>query len=399
LFATFSNCGCRAIAPGEASAVMAAAIAATIQMDITPVRVDFVQNGFCMDVWRSGWRNLEMEFGNIMKRNRNGISDMGRTLGFLSILLVSLSLFGGADGFAAGRAGSLTIEEISPGNYVHYGVHDDRSPDNLGDNANIGFIVGDRCVMVIDTGGSLPVGQALLKAVREVTDKPVCHVVLSHVHPDHIFGAAAFLDVSPEAQSGINIDVIGHENLPRQLAARGAFYQKALARDLGDIAAGSDIVMPTRTIAAGQVLTVDLGNREVEIKAWPPAHTDHDLSVFDRSTSTLWLADLLFVDHTPVLDSNITGFLDVMKLLRAAEVNHYVPGHGRSDSPWPAVMDPQQAYFELILVETRQAIRDNVRLMDAVNQVAASEAPNWVNFETYHRRNVTTAYTELEWEQ
>jgi len=89
----------------------------------------------------------------------------------------------------------------------------------------------------------------------------------------------------------------------------------------------------------------------------------------------------------------------VMERLRATEVNHYVPGHGRSSKPWPAVMDPQRAYFELILVETRQAIRDNVRLMDAVNQVAVSDAPNWVNFETYHRRNVTTAYTELEWEQ
>ncbi len=334
-----------------------------------------------------------------MNRNRNGISDMGPMLRFLSILLFSLAALQCADSFARAPAGSFAIEEISPGNFVHYGVHDERSPDNLGDNANIGFIVGDRCVMVIDTGGSLPVGEALLEALRDVTDKPVCYVVLSHVHPDHIFGAAAFLENSTKTQAGIDVSVIGHENLPRQLAARGAFYQKALERDLGGLAAGSDIVMPTTTVAAGQVLAVDLGNREIEIKAWTPAHTDHDLSVFDRSTATLWLADLLFVDHTPVLDSNITGFLDVMKLLRATEVRHYVPGHGRSDRPWPAVMDPQQAYFELILVGTRQAIRDNVRLMDAVNQVAVSEAPNWVNFDTYHRRNVTTAYTELEWEQ
>jgi hypothetical protein len=53
----------------------------------------------------------------------------------------------------------------------------------------------------------------------------------------------------------------------------------------------------------------------------------------------------------------------------------------------------------VILIETRRAIRDNVRLMDAVNQIGYSQADNWVNFEAYHRRNVTTAYTELEWEQ
>jgi quinoprotein relay system zinc metallohydrolase 2 len=314
---------------------------------------------------------------------------------FLLLLLVSLAAVSGIGGRAMAQGDTFTIEQIAPGNYVHYGVHDARSPDNLGDNANIGFVVGDRCVLVIDTGGSLPVGRALLRALREVTDKPICYVVISHVHPDHIFGAAAFMEGSMD----IRPQIIGHENLPRQLAARGAFYRKALERDLGELAAGSDVVMPTTTIAAGQTMTVDLGNREVEIRAWAPAHTDHDLSVFDRSTSTLWLADLLFVEHTPVLDSNITGFLGVMKLLRATAVSHYVPGHGRSAMPWPAVMDPQQAYFELILTETRQAIRDNVRLMDAVNQVAVSEAQNWVNFETYHRRNVTTAYTELEWEQ
>ncbi|NIO41780.1 MAG: quinoprotein relay system zinc metallohydrolase 2, partial [Burkholderiales bacterium] len=279
---------------------------------------------------------------------------------------------------------------IAPGNYVHYGMHAPRSRQNLGDNANIGFIVGDRCVLIVDTGGSAPVGFALLKALREVTDKPICYVVLSHVHPDHIFGISAFTEDNPV--------IIGHENLPRQLAARSGFFRKALERDLGELAQGSDVSMPNRTIAAGEVITVDLGDRRVDIQAWPPAHTDHDLSVFDHSTSTLWLGDLLFVEHTPVLDSNITGFLDVMRVLRGHEARHYVPGHGRSNAPWPTVMDPQQRYFEVILEETRRAIRDNVGLMDAVNKVGISESGKWANFDTYHRRNVTTAYTELEWE-
>jgi len=319
------------------------------------------------------------------------LCEICRSMKLRSMMVASLVVFACVAGQAQAQSGALTMERIAPGNFVHYGVHDARSKDNLGDNANIGFIVGARCVLVFDGGGSLPVGQALFRALREVTDKPVCYVVISHVHPDHIFGVAALLADNPV--------IIGHENLPRQLAARGKFYLAALQRDLGDLADGSEIVMPTVTIAAGETMTVDLGNRLVDIRAWPPAHTDHDLSAFDRTTSTLWLADLLFVEHTPVLDSNITGFLSVMKTLRTTEVDHYVPGHGRSTAPWPAVMDPQQQYFELILDETRQAIKDNVRLMDAVNLVGVSEATKWVNFDTYHRRNVTTAYTELEWEQ
>jgi len=312
--------------------------------------------------------------------------------GFVSILVLILaSLFCVLPVRPAlAQSDVFKIEEISSGNFVHYGSHAERSPQNLGDNANVGFIVGDECVLVFDSGGSFAVGQGLRAAIRRVTNKPICYVIISHVHPDHFFGTAAFLDDQPE--------IIGHQNLPRQFAARGRHYEMTLARDLGDVAQGSKVVMPTKTLAAGTSMTVDLGGREIEIRAWAPAHTDDDLSVLDLSTSTLWLGDLLFVDHTPVLDSNITGFLSVMQELRNLDVRHYVPGHGRSDAQWPAVMNPQQRYFELILIETRQAIRDNVRLMDAVNQIGYSQEQNWVNFETYHRRNVTTAYTELEWE-
>ncbi|HUF21753.1 MAG TPA: MBL fold metallo-hydrolase, partial [Burkholderiales bacterium] len=188
------------------------------------------------------------------------------------------------------------------------------------------------------------------------------------------------------------------ENLPRQLAARARPYISALQRDLGGLAAGSHIVQPTHTVKAGEVLELDLGGRVVSVRAWRPAHTDNDLTVYDRNTGTLWLGDLLFVEHTPVLDSNITGFLSVMEELRGMQVRRFVPGHGHTDAAWPVALDPQQRYFEVILRETRDAICNRVSLMDAVNQVGHSEQGNWLHFETYHRRNVTTAYTELEWE-
>jgi quinoprotein relay system zinc metallohydrolase 2 len=285
-------------------------------------------------------------------------------------------------------AEALEMVELAPGNFVHYGVHEDRSPRNLGDNANIGFIVGERCV--VDTGGSYAVGRALREAIRKRTERPVCYVVITHVHPDHFFGAAAFLDDQPE--------FLAHENLPRQLAGRARPYLNSLQRDLGDLAQGSEIVQPTRTIATGETLTVDLGGRSVEIKAWEPGHTDDDLTVFDPQTRTLWLGDLLFIEHTPVLDSNITGFLAVMAQLRSIDAAHYVAGHGRSDASWPRPLDSQERYFRTILVETRAAIRRGDTLMDAVHTIGVSEADRWLNFDTYHRRNVTTAWTELEWE-
>ena len=170
---------------------------------------------------------------------------------------------------------------------------------NFGDVANLGFVVGARCVAVIDTGGTFAVGRALRRAIQRVATVPVCYVINTHVHPDHVFGNAAFTDDHPQ--------FIGHVRLADAMRRRGPNYLNALQRDLGEAGQQSAIVLPTRSVATTEEL--DLGGRILSLRAWPTAHTDTDLTVFDESSRTLWLGDLLFVGHVPVLDGNLRGFL------------------------------------------------------------------------------------------
>jgi quinoprotein relay system zinc metallohydrolase 2 len=280
----------------------------------------------------------------------------------------------------------FALENPAPGVYVHYGQQAEMTPANFGDVANLGFIAGARCVAVIDTGGTFAVGRALRQAIRRVTPVPVCYVINTHVHPDHVFGNAAFADDHPE--------FIGHAHLADAMRSRGSNYLNALRRDLGDVAQQSVIVMPTRGIA--HIEELDLGSRILILRAWPTAHTDTDLTVFDTASRTLWLGDLGFVGHVPVLDGNLRGFLAALEELRAVRADRAIPGHGRAPA-WPDAIAPEQRYLSNLLVDVRAAIKAKRTLSETLATVDEGRG-QWLLFDQFHRRNVTAAYAELEWE-
>jgi quinoprotein relay system zinc metallohydrolase 2 len=282
----------------------------------------------------------------------------------------------------------LAMTEIAAGIFVHNGVHEEASSANEDAIANIGFIAGADAVAVIDPGGSFEEGAALRAAVRVRTDRPIRYVILTHVHPDHIFGAAAFRDDQPE--------FVGHAKLPGALAQRGDYYLRRLRGALGDEARGSEIVPPTLLVAGR--LDLDLGGRHLLVRAHGPAHTDNDLTVFDESTRTFWLADLLFVDRVPVIDGSIVGWLKELGELTALAADRAVPGHGPVFVPWPDAADPERRYLETVERETRAAIKAGIGIADAYRDVAKSERGRWLLFDDYHTRNVTASYKELEWE-
>jgi quinoprotein relay system zinc metallohydrolase 2 len=273
----------------------------------------------------------------------------------------------------------FALSEIADGVFAFRGKNELVTPGNEGAICNLGLVVGDEAAAVIDSGGSLVEAQAFIAAIKEVTPKPVRFLINTHMHPDHIFGNAAFRDVGAT--------VIGHKNLPRALEARGAFYLQM---------EGIDIVPPAQLVA--DHFELDLGGRVLDLRAWKAAHTDNDLTVFDVRTRTLFAGDLVFIEHLPTLDGSLLGWIRQMDALAAIDARRVVPGHGPVAADWPEALEAQRRYFEVLAGDIRQAIADGRPLAETVKTAGQSEASNWALFDEYNERNATAAYAELEWE-
>lgn len=284
---------------------------------------------------------------------------------------------------------ALSMTEVATGVFVHRGAIAEPDMDNRGDVSNLGFVIGETSVAVIDSGTARWMGEGTWRAIRAETDKPVSHVILTHMHPDHVFGASVFTDAGAQA--------VGHADLPRALIDRQANYLESLGRLMGaETLLGTEVTRLDQFVEG--MAEIDLGGRVLQLETWPTAHTGTDLTVLDMGSRVLFAGDLVFDLHTPALDGSLLGWRAVMAELAERDVAGVVPGHGGPLLDWPVGAADMVRYLAVLEQDTRQALDAGARLGDAVEVIGQEEAAHWHLFEAYNPRNATVAFTELEWE-
>jgi quinoprotein relay system zinc metallohydrolase 2 len=299
-----------------------------------------------------------------------------------------------AGGFFAAATGRLPafagaaaeVVEVAPGLFVRVGLHEVATAANKNAICNIGFVVGRESVAVIDPGGSLADGRALREAIRARTALPIRYVIVTHIHPDHILGSPAFAEDHPE--------FIGHTSLPQMIAERGEFYRKGMHDLMGD--EGGAAIKLDRTVST--TATIDLGGRQLELRAHARGHSGSDLTVMDQSTGTLWAADILFVTRIPSVDGSLRGWLKQIAEIKQIKAARAVPGHGPASVPWPDAAADEERYLETLAADVRAVLKRGGDIEEAAKVAAQSERGRWLLFDDYNAHNAAQAVHELEWE-
>ena len=185
---------------------------------------------------------------------------------------------------------------------------------------NIGVVLGDGEVLLVDTRSTHAQAREILADLRELTAAPVTVVVDTHGHFDHAFGNHVFLPAT----------IWGHERCVTFMARTGEARRAAIADEEPEIAADLAEVLidpPDQTFA--ETAFVEIGGRRVELRHLGLGHTDHDIVVNVPDAGVLFAGDLLENGAVPFFgDAYPLDWPETA--LRVAElvVGVVVPGHG-----------------------------------------------------------------------
>jgi glyoxylase-like metal-dependent hydrolase (beta-lactamase superfamily II) len=281
----------------------------------------------------------------------------------------------------------MEFRPVAPGIYVFIGETGARTYENEGMNANSGFIVTDAGVLVVDSGSTWKVAEAIHAAIRRVTNQPVTYVVNTGGQDHRWFGNGYF-----RAQGA---EILAAAAAIDDMSTRGVAQLQALAGELKDRVVGTEVVLPTRTFAQAEVLT--LGGREIHVLHFGGGHTSGDSVVWLPADGVLFAGDLVYVDRLlGVLPfSNATAWLASFEAMERLKPRIIVPGHG-AVCDLPKAQRDTRDYLRLLVDHMRRSVDAMVDLQEAIDTLDQSAFRHLANYDALKGGNASRVYLEME---
>ncbi len=259
---------------------------------------------------------------------------------------------------------------------------------------NTGIIIGDDAVMVIDTQATPVMAQDVIRRIREVTDKPIKYVLLSHYHAVRVLGASAY---------GAE-HIIASEDTRDLIVERGQFDKDSeigrfprLFQNVESVPEG--LTWPTMTF--NKKMTLWLGKLEVQILQLGRGHTKGDTVAWLPAEKILFSGDLVEFGATPYAgDAYFKDWPQTLDNLAALKPEKLVPGRGAALQT-PAQVQEGLAGTRAFISDLYESVKDSAakgedlrKVYEATFAKLQPKYGNWVIFNHCMPFDVTRAYDE-----
>jgi glyoxylase-like metal-dependent hydrolase (beta-lactamase superfamily II) len=280
---------------------------------------------------------------------------------------------------------NVSFEELGPGLYGYTAEGD----------PNSGVVIGDESVLVVDAQATPQMAQDVLARIRQVTDKPVKHVVLSHYHAVRVLGASAYTEAEIIA-SDVTRDLIverGRQDMDSEI---GRFPRLFRGKESIPGLTWPDLVFHKR-------ITLWLGSREVQIIHIGRSHTAGDTVVWLPKEKVLFAGDTVEFGATPYCgDAHFTDWPSTLAAIRALGAERLVPGRGRSligRAEVDEAIDGTDAFTSDLFAIAKAGVAKRATLKQVYDEAMAALRPkygHWVIFEHCMPFDVSRAYDEAQ---
>jgi quinoprotein relay system zinc metallohydrolase 1 len=241
---------------------------------------------------------------------------------------------------------------VADGIWMVRGADAPIEPANGGAIANIAIIDTPAGTVLCDCGPSLRYGLALKAAAEALTAKPVVRVYITHLHPDHGLGLAAFDPAIAAALPGTI----------SALQAQGQGFSDAMYRILGDWMRGTDILLPRVALSGGEE---DWGGRKIRLLPLA-GHSGADLALVDERTGLMIAGDLVFHDRAPSTPTaDLAAWRTSLDRLKAQPHGALLPGHGPLDPGGTAAIDQTRDWIDWLEDSLTNAVRAGLDMVEA----------------------------------
>ncbi len=283
---------------------------------------------------------------------------------------------------------ALNVQKVTDNVYALEGETTQRSPTNFGNNSTHGVIITNEGVILIDSGASYLGAKELHEVIQTITDKPI-KVIINTGGQDHRW-------LGNDYFQQLGARVISSEKTRQDQKIRTDYHLNRLSGLIHESLDGTVPFYSTETF--DEKMKLSLGDVNLELYHFGPAHTVGDIVIWMPSTKTMFSGDVVFNDRMLGIGParNAQSWVDVFDKMAEFKPQHIVPGHGRASDLATATKNTQQ-YLKFLIKKIGNILENDGDMLEA-SKIDQSEFHFLSGHQNIAGRNAQWVFEKMEFD-